>query len=325
MRADGSRPWLGCAALLAALLAASSGRAAEPTISLRWLGAGPESGCLGQRGLSRAVSESLGREAFSRPPADREVVVWVGAREGVGFRALIRVRDGSRVLGERELVSEGASCSTLDEPLAFAVALMVDSEPLPEPESEPEPEPEPERPREKHAPEPAFRRFELALSAVGVSGALPEPTLGLDFGAELRALRWLGVRGHVVGLWPRARELGPAEARFGVYAGGAALCPGFRGERFAALVCLGFDWGSLSTDTDGLDSNTGDSRRFLATTAVAEARLRVTQRLWLVASGGALIPHDRERFTYRLDGERRTAFQPSAVCPRLGLGAALEL
>ncbi len=322
MRADGSRPWLGCAALLAALLAASNGRAAEPTISLRWLGAGPESGCLGQRGLSRAVSESLGREAFSPAPADREVVVWVGAREGVGFRALIRVRDGSRVLGERELVSEGASCSTLDEPLAFAVGLMVDSAPLP---PEPEPEPEPEPPLQEHAPEPAFRRFELGLSAVGVSGALPEPTLGLDFGAELRALRWLGVRGHVVGLWPRARELGPAQARFGLYAGGVALCPGFRGERFAALVCLGLDWGSLSTDTDGLDSNGAGSRRFLATTAAAEARLRVTQRLWLGASGGALVPHDRERFTYRLGGERHTAFQPSAICPRLGLGAALEL
>jgi hypothetical protein len=326
MRADGSRPWLGLAAFLAVSLASSRGLAAEPTISLRWLGAGPESGCLGQRGLEGAVAESLGRNAFSAPPSDREVVVWVGAREGLGYRAVIRVRDGRSVLGERELVSEGASCSTLDEPLAFAVALMVDSElpPPPEPEPEPEPEPkrEPEEPRTRHV---EFRRFEVDFALIGVSKALPGPTLGLDFGIEGRPFRWLGLRGHVAGLLPRSRDLGPAAVRFGLFLAGAAACPTWHGERLASALCVGFDWGSMTTETDGFASNTNDSRRFLATSVVGEARLRLARRLWLTASGGVLVPHDRERFTYRLDGEPRSVFQPSTVCPRLGIGAALEL
>lgn len=325
MRADGSRPWLGFAAFFAVSLASSHGLAAEPTISLRWVGVGPESGCLGQRRLEGAVSESLGRNAFSSPPTDREVVVWVGAREGIGFRALIRVRDGRSVLGERELVSEGASCSTLDEPLAFAVALMVDSE-LPPPQAPHEPEPEresePEVPPTRHV---EFRRFEVDLALIGVSKALPAVTLGLDFGVEARPFRWLGLRGHLAGFLPRSRDLGPAAVRFGLFLAGAAACPTWRGERLASAVCLGFDWGAMTTETDGFASNASDSRRFLATSVVGEARLRLGRRLWLTGSGGVLFPHDRERFTYRLDGEPRSVFQPSTVCPRLGIGAALEL
>jgi hypothetical protein len=324
MRADRSRPWLGLAAFFAVSLASSHGSAAEPAISLRWLGAGPESGCLGQRGLEGAVSESLGRKAFSAPPTDREVVVWVGAREGVGFRAVIRVRNRRSVLGERELVSEGASCSTLDEPLAFAVALMVDSEvpPPQEPEPEPEREPEREEPRPRHV---EFRRFEVDFALIGVAKALPGPTLGLDFGVEARPFRWLGLRGHFAGLLPRSRDLSPAAVRFGLFLGGAAACPTWRGERLASALCVGFDWGAMTTETEGFASNTSDSRRFLATSVLGEARLRLARRLWLTASGGVLVPHDRERFTYRLDGEPRSVFTPSTVCPRLGVGAALEL
>ena len=314
MRADGSRPWLGLAAFFAFSLAASHAVAAEPAISLRWLGAGPESGCLGQRSLEGAVSESLGRKAFSAPPTEREVVVWVGAREGIGFRAVIRVRSGRRVLGERELVSEGASCSTLDEPLAFAVALMVDSE-IPT-------SPEPEEARTRHV---GFRRFEVDLALIGVSKALPGPTLGIDFGVEARPFRWLGLRGHLAGLLPRSRDLGPAAVRFGLFLAGAAACPTWREERLASALCVGFDWGAMTTETDGFASNASHSRRFLATSVVGEARLRLARRLWLTASGGVLVPHDRERFTYRLDGEPRSVFQPSTVCPRLGIGAALEL
>lgn len=321
MRADGSRPRLGSAAFVAVVLAASPGLAEEPKIALRWLGAGPESGCLGQRGLEDAVSASLGRDAFSPPPTEREVVVWVGARDGIGFRAVIRVRNGRRVLGERELVSEGASCSTLDEPLAFAVALLVDSDPPPPTE----PEPEPEEPEEPPARQVAFRRFEVNGALIGVSQVLPAPTLGLDLGVEARPFGWLGLRGHLAGLLPRSRDLGPASVRFGLFLAGAAACPGWRGERLASAVCLGFDWGALTTETEGFASNAGDSRRFLATSVVGEGRLRLAPRFWLAASGGVLIPHDRERFTYRVDGEPRSVFQPSAVCPRLGVGAALEL
>lgn len=321
MRADDSGACLVRAAFWVVALAASHGLAAEPPVSLRWVGAGLESGCLGQRGLERAVSEALGRDAFSSVRGEREVVVWVDAREGVGFRALIRIRDSSGMLGERELVSEGPSCATLDEPLAFAVALMVDTDPVPAPA----PAPAPGAPPERSPIAPAFRRFELGGALLGVAGVLPEPTLGVELGAEVRALRWLGVRAHVGGLLPRARMLGPAEGRFGLFVAGAAACPGWRADRFGAAACLGFEWGALTTGTRGFESDASGARRYLAGAAMVQARYRLAPRLWLVASGGVLLPHARERFTYTLDGERRTAFEMSAVCPRFGFGAAFEL
>jgi len=296
--------------------------ASEPSVSLRWTGAGPESGCLGQRGLERAVAEVLGRGAFSESPADREIVVWVGARADMGYRALIRVQRGSEVLGERELVSEGASCASLDEPLSFAVALMVDGEAFAPPPAEPPPEAEPET--DEAEPQLPFRRSAVDASLLGAN-ALPEATLGLELGGEWLAWRWLGARVQLTGLLPRTTELGPAEARFGLLFGGLGVCPRLRAGPLTFAGCLGVEWGVLTADTRGFETDGGSTRRFIAGSAVLRVHLEVGARLSLVGSGGVWAPHDRERFVYSLDGERRVAFQMSALCPRIGLGMALAL
>jgi hypothetical protein len=298
----------------------------EPAVSLRWLGADEGSGCLGQRGLERAVSESLGRDAFSSTGARREIVVSVEPREGVGFRALIRVRDrGGALLGERELVSEGPNCSALDEPLAFTVALMLEEQPAPA-EAPPEVQPEPLAREEPPAkPARSERRLSLEAGLLGALGALPGPSLGLDLAAEVRAFHWLGLRLHAAGLLPRTRALGAADARFTLAFAGLAACPGGRSGRLGYAACLGLEAGALWADTQGFESDEGSRRRFLGGSAVLRGRFHVNDRLALGSTAGVLVPHERERFVYRSDSETRTIFEMSAVCLQIGLGASLWL
>jgi hypothetical protein len=170
-----------------------------------------------------------------------------------------------------------------------------------------------------------FRRFSVDFSVLGVNAALPEPTLGLELGSEWLPQRWLGVRASLAGLVPRSRALGPAEASFGLLFMGLGACPRARVGSLMLGGCLGLEWGVLTTETNGFSGNDSSSRRFLAGSAVLRARWEVGQRLSLGVSGGVLVPYDRERFVYGLDGERRFAFQMSAICPRVGIGAALAL
>lgn len=303
--------------------------------ALAWSGPGPELTCLGEAGLARAVNDYLGREAFASSAV--ELVLHVDV-ERLGDRtwhaALSLVDRSGRVLGRRDLTSGNDLCSSLDEPLVLAVALMVDAEPeLPPPpvaarEPEPEPEPPPEPPPETEPPSrpgltlPRLRAdVTLALEA----GLLPEVRPGIVAGVELVAAPWLFTRLRAMGFVPTAAEVGPdASVRFALLGGQLELCPsagaldGIRGA-----LCLGFLYGALHAESSGLASGRSTWEALLGASVGAHAHVPLAGRWALVADAAGVLPYRPERFVYVEAGVSREIFRVSSPSLLATLGASV--
>lgn len=311
------------AALLHAFAAPASAEAAR-TASVEWRGPGVDGGCLGESGLVAAVEDGLGRRVFGPRPSEIVLAVSIERREGFGWRAQVEVRDARGTkLGERELVSETDSCASLNEPLVFAVMLMVDDE-LSERARSPLPKPE-QPPRTRAAESAGGPTLAVDGAVIGAFGVLPEPTLGADLGGQIVFWRWLGVRGHVVAMIPRARSVSPsAETRFGLYTGGLLLCPGAELSPLHLAGCAGGEAGILTADSRGFDGAEDRARPFLAFSAGVRASVPVAGRSRITASANALFPQRRERFVYGVEEEQRVLFEMTRVCATVGIGAALQ-
>jgi hypothetical protein len=310
---------------------AQPGNAAKPSTfaaALVWSGPGPELTCLGEAGLTRAVNEYLGRDAFASTAAELVVHVNVERQPDRTWRALLELRDpANTLLGSRTLVSSDELCSSLNEPLVLAVALMVDSEPEPEPEpvqvpppEPPPPEVRPERPRQHHA---------LTLSAdaevVGAAGLLPSPSLGFELGLELGVTGWLVVRASGVGYLPVRTDLeGPADARFSFVQGNLALCPRLGlGAKWQLALCAGGALGALFAKSSGLEGARSTRRQVVGGTLELRANVRLGGRWSAVGHLGGLIPVRPERFVYEVNGEEHVFFQMAGFAPVAGIGASV--
>jgi hypothetical protein len=297
-------------------------------VALAWSGPGPELTCLGEEGLARAVSDYLGRDAFSSTAAELVVHVNVERQPDRTWRALLEVRDLSNtVLGSRTLVSSDELCSSLNDPLTLAVALMVDSEPEPEPEpvQAPPPEPpEPAPPRERSDSHEALT-FSSDAALVGESGLLPAPTVGLELGVELGVTGWLLVRASGVGFLPARAELeGPARARFALVHGDLALCPRLElAARWQLALCAGGALGTLFARSSGLDGARGTERRVLGATLELRASVRLSGRWSILWKFGGLLPARPERFVYELNGQEREFFRMAGFAPVAGIGGSV--
>ena len=337
MRALGLQHWTRSAALgfiVTSCAVAAAAAESAPAVSLEWLGSGPENGCLGAAGLERAVTASLGRSAAFARSGERRVVVRVEPREEFGWRAVVRVEDREgRLLGERELVSEGAACSRLDEPLAFMVALMIDGDlsPALSPEAAatraPERKPRAERSSASKLRRPESRRSSVALEAalLGALGLLPEPTLGVEAGVELTPWTWLGLHLRATSLLPRSRTVDAAEARFGLYYASLGACPSLETGRLRYGPCFGLHGGVVSVVPDGFEAGEADLRQFLAGSFALAALLRTSRGFGLSTRASVLVPYRRERFVYDAEQQRHTLFEMSKLCLLLSIGGAFEL
>jgi hypothetical protein len=316
------------------LLASSAFAAAAPasSLSLQWIGAGPESGCLGADGLERAVSASVSSQSLAQ--SGRRVVVQVERLASARWRAVVQVQDSTgNALGERSLASDGSACAELDEPLAFAVALMVDGEflqgttpenPTPAPARE-KPERDVEAVRQQSAIERPHSAWALEAALVGASGLLPELTLGLQGGVEITPWSWLALQVRAISLLPRSRAVEDAEARFGLHFAELRACPTLEAGRLRYGPCLGLSAGVLTAKPDGFQSSEATTRRFLAGSAGLGALLRLHRGPALAGGVSALLPYERERFVYDIDGERRSLFEMSQLCLVAWAGARFEL
>jgi hypothetical protein len=299
---------------------------AAPSVALAWSEPANEVGCLGAEGLARAVSEYLGRPAFSPSPADLTLRVRVERKPERGFRALLQIVDlTGAVVGERELTSEGPLCASLDEPLKLAVALMVDSELVPPPEPEPEAPPEPTEPSDgaEEESEPSKPWLISAdASALVESGLLPSASAGLELGLELRPSDWLSVRGSGVGFLPSTVELGgPARAKLSIVYGNLSLCPqGALSARIRLAACGGLAFGTLFAKSSQLEAARSTRRRLFAATLALRASLALSRRWAALAQIEAVSPYRPEQFVYQLNGQRREFFKMSAPSLIAGLG-----
>lgn len=312
-------------------------RSAEPsqTLVLNWSGPGPELTCLGEEGLVKAVNEYLGRDAFGAAGTVEFVLaVRVERLPDRTWRAVLELSDTSgRMLGSRELRSTSELCSSLDEPLVLAVALMVDSEPPPSPEPTPpviapEPEPEPEstppRPAER---EPTGSPWQLGVDASAAleAGLLPAPRPGLVLGLEVRAAGWLATRLSLLGFVPAEVSLpGSASARFALLGGTLELCPGIgRPGSYRVSLCGGPLYGVMLAKSDGLAGAHSTAQSLIAASFGLRAAAPISLHWSGVLQLAGVIPYRPQRFVYDVEGVPRTVFQVSSVSLVATLGASV--
>jgi hypothetical protein len=310
----------------------SGAAGSSPAVALAWTGPGPELTCLGEDGLVQAVNEYLGRQAFASGSVELVLHVNVERLPDRMWRAVLELRDrGGTALGSRELASSTDLCSSLNEPLVLAVALMVEGEPEPEPEPAPvevAPEPEPDRPEPPPAlrPQPATSHWALSGNvAVAVeAGLLPAVRPGLELGLELRAASWLSARVSGVGFVPASADLeGRASVRIGLLAGAIALCAGFEpASGVHVALCAGPLYGALFATSSGLEGGRSTQRRLLAGMGGLRVATALAGRWALALEGRGVVPYRPDRFTYEHEGTKREVFQVSelALLAAAGLG-----
>lgn len=311
-------------------------------VALRWQGYGESDGCLGVPSLIARVEDHLGRRAFDASSA--QIVSVNVDRHGGRFRALVRVLDGEgNVVGERELVADGATCSALDDPLVLAVALLVDDalgrELLPEPVAAPPPpvapEPEPPEPdssppppappREPPPPEPW--RMGADVTALGADGVLPSLAFGAELGLRVDAPWLFPVRARAAGFFPQRVELAPAgHVDFALAAVGVAVCPLSLGSSKAIFdACVGADALVQRAESDGLTAASQRSEWFFQ--GVLSLRLQVDLHgPWYGVLGtSAGLPSQAPHFVYGRAGDTLSVFRMADVTLLTGVGVGVRL
>jgi hypothetical protein len=287
--------------------------------------------CIEAAALEQAVQSRLGRTVFvQRSQAD--VVVSGRLRRAAGgwSAELVLHSQGGKPLGTRVLNTQAAHCSSLDDSLALALALMLD---VPRDElglrssAAAEPQAPPTTPVELPRDTPARREpWHGELSALGVAGlgVLPGLALGVRLSVGVEPPRFWPV--ELDGTWWPARDAtdGDGGVELALMAVGLFVCPlDLEAGSFGLSGCVGQQVGRLGASGYGFDQNRQRSTLAFAPALRTRASLRVAGPLRLRAGLGVELSVVRKRFVYeRPDGTRSGLFRvaPAAGVAELGLG-----
>jgi hypothetical protein len=318
---------------------------ASATATLEWTrGAGAE-GCVDQESLARRVDRQLARIAVVAP-SDAGLVIRgrvERVREGApGFRAQVSVTaKGGTPLGTRDLETERADCSALDDSLTLVVALLIDPEHAlgSPPPKEPPPAPPSLPPTSEKSgvdaadhgvtggSRPAPWHAELFSSGALLVGLTPSPAPGLRFGATLLP-SWLPPVQLGVGWYWSESTAGAAEGgSFGLLEGSLDLCPPlFRTSRVRGSVCAGADAAAMRAQGFGFTHDQSHTQPMLALEAGAQAVVHLAGPILATFGVRALVPLVRPDFVYAdAAGSTPSIYQPAAVAAagEIGLRALL--
>jgi hypothetical protein len=320
------------AATVTSNAAASEGDERARTSSLSWLRMPAAEACIATQALARSVEERLGRHVFvSAAEADVSVEGRIERRASGGWHAVITIRDAKgAVLGTRELDRPDASCTTMNEPLALIIAVMIDPEaklsssppPRPKPSAAPAaapsaapsaaaPPPAPATTPEIKVPEggppPRTRdpwRFQGDAVATITSGLAPQ----IDLGGSIAGTLFipdipLGLRGYGSLFVPTIADRDGARASFDLFYLGGAVCPTLRRPAIVAMLCFGGHLGVIRSHPETLGRGIDDKTEGIWN-AVSEARVSIplVAPLALTAGVSAVLPILRPTFEYTLAG-----------------------
>lgn len=364
MRWKRTSTWIG--AIAATAMAAPTSVAAQTKppklVSLDWEAGPGTEGCITAEQLKEAVEAQLEQGVFTfvgeaTPETTHIHVRLERAPDGQTFQAVASVEmptDPSNASAAgpanpttRELVSTGADCRTLDQPLALVVSVMAGSEvmgALQEPQSEPAPESS--RPssaqRDAERDEPSgpiltvhehrspAEPWNLAVDfspALGL-GLLPSVGAGIQLGGMALPPSFPALRAQAVGWLPENEELAPgASVSFTMAYAGAALCPALYSAAAALLhVCLGGDLGMLRAQSRGLVRSRTTTDFFPLVDGSVRGALRIAAHWQTVASVAILFPTSPDRFVYELPGGgQRQIHEIDSVSMTAALGVAFTL
>jgi hypothetical protein len=280
--------------------------------------------CIATQALARSVEERLGRRVFvSAAEADVSVEGRIEKRAAGGWHSVITIRDGKgALLGTRELDRPDGACTTMNEPLALVIAVMIDPEaklssssppPLPPPSAPPAPAPAPApappvtsvptdldlAPRPPHAKEPW--RFQGDAVATITSGIAPD----VDPGGSIAGTLFLpngipiGLRGYGSLFLPTKAAQDGASASFDLFYLGSAVCPTMRRPAVTLMLCFGGHLGVLRSHPETQGRNVDDKTEIIWN-AVSEGRITIPLFAPLALTGGvsAVLPLLRPTFGY---------------------------
>jgi len=278
--------------------------------------------CIATQALARSVEERLGRRVFvSAAEADVSVEGRIEKRGAGGWHSVITIRDGKgALLGTRELDRPEGACTTMNEPLALVIAVMIDPEaklssgssppPLPPPTPAPAPAPAPVvthtdvptdldlTPRPK-PPEPW--RFQGDAVGTVTSGVAPTVDAGGSIAGTLFLPRGIpiGLRGYGSLFLPTKAEQDGARASFDLFYLGSAICPTMRRPAVTLMLCFGGHLGVLRSHPETQGRNIEDKTEVIWN-AVSEGRITVPLFAPLALTGGisAVLPLLRPTFGY---------------------------
>ena len=314
-------------------------------LGLNWMRLPGAESCIDAGQLARNVERHLGRSVFVSPVvATRIIEAWVEpARPGwhVGLRA--SNADGN-TLGQRELTSTDASCSSLDRALVIAVGLLAQeaegptiAEPDPLLSTAPlaiqprptEVAPPPMRP-DVPPPAPLIRGSELRAE-LGPAfdlgwGVLPRTAVGLGMRAAIHLPRWgtidVGSR-----LWfPQAEGSADARGSFSRMDFSAGLCPFVTASDAASVgFCAGVIGGVVTAQGTGTGGSETLHRPLLETYGRLLGHLRVIAPLWVTGSATIGAPLTRWTFYHRLgDGSETDVWAIPALTGGAEIGLLLH-
>ena len=313
---------------------------------LAWQGGPSGSNCIEARELEKAVEASLGRPLFApKGQADVRVSGAISQADGKWLVRLTLTSAEGEPMGERDLESESADCSALDDSLALVLAVMLDipKTRIPEPtRSAPEPAalpsaapPPPASPRvstlrvPKDTPPRRPRwSFEVGLAALGAYGLLPEVTFGVRGHVAVKPPEFWKV-GVDVGSYASVDEtLGSTDAgaSFSPKELGVFVCPfELPGSGFQLEGCLVQHVGTLHVEGFGFDKNEEQARPYVNVGLAFAAGLQIFGPLSVRGGIDTQVPLLRETFRYgSQDGEEPSLFRMAAVLVAGQIGLAAQ-
>lgn len=315
------------------------------TATLGWARLDGAEKCIGTQELARSVETLLGRATFvSAADAELAVEGRVEKKKEGGFRAVLSISTAKgEGQGTRELDVSG-ECSELNEPVALAIALLIDPDaelgvkPLPpkivDPPRAPPPPPPPVKtvyvPVPVPAPErPVWSGDVYSGFAMGF-GWMPTPSPGVVGGASLRPPHFVPLEGVLTFFAPHDEEApNNAFVRFYSLQGGGFLCPlAYQGRLGGVRACGGFTGGFIVADGEGFDTEDPDESGIYGTFGVTirgRGTLRVYELFHLGLGAELTVPFIRPDFVYGAsDGATLRIFQPAAVAATLDAFAMLS-
>jgi hypothetical protein len=332
-------------ALCTASAHALGGDEARVALSLNWMRFSGAESCMDAGEVARNVERHLGRQVFVSPAvATRIIEAWIEpARPGwrVGLRASNANGDP---LGQRELTSADASCSSLDRAIVIAIGLLaqaaegatvVEAEPLvsahaPLPQPAPVSVPPPvfiDRPTLDSRSTSDALRAELGPALDVGWGVLPRTALGIGMRTAIHLPRW-GTFDFGSRLWlPQSTGNIDAFGSFSRVDLAAGLCPVATARDGARLaVCAGLTAGLMTAQGTGSGGSDSVNRPLLEAYGRLLGLLRVFAPLWVTGSATLGAPFTRWTFFHRRgDGSEADVWSVPALSGAGEVGMLLHL
>lgn len=327
--------------------AAADDAAPKKTSALSWARLDGAESCSGAPEIAKRVEAILRRAAIVSPAqADLSIEGRVEKKKTTGFRAtIVMAKSSGEILGHRELETDDARCTSLDDSTSLAVALMIDPDAALGPPSPPvdkpkEVPPDPkvvvketvktvyvhDTPRNPPAKRPV--RFEGYVG--GALGLGLTPLSGGFIAGLVIDPPWFGAF-ELDGSFLIAEKSVPGSAtdagtRFYHATGAAFFCPlaGNVGIVLGSL-CAGGEAGFVATSTSGI--TTTDSAVRPLVNGAARGRIGLWPSPVSVSLGGTLsVPIFRATYTYQnAAGAKTTLFDAAPLAGTFDLSIGFRI